>query len=105
MNDQKKTKGRPEGSKSFVAIAFSELEEISKGRMVPVSAKWLRGKGLDPSSYRQISGYQLIAKKEIPFMLSKETKTESTTVEEATVEKTEVAEDDDSAPIQFVLTK
>lgn len=54
-NTQNKTKGRPKGQKSYVAVTVVELTKLSEKngfKNLPISKKFLRSVGVDETKYK-----------------------------------------------------
>jgi len=49
--EQKKGKGRPSGTKSYAAVKISDLQNLAKDGVVPVSKKWLKQVGANILDY------------------------------------------------------
>lgn len=62
----KQGRGRPKGTKNYVKMNKSQVVEIlSKCETMPVSQKWLKAIGIDPSGYEDMNPAEIIAPRQI----------------------------------------
>lgn len=102
MEEQKTTsRGRPQGTKSYAAVSVAQLEEIAKGRDIPVSKKWLKSIGVDASQFPDATPMKV----NLPRVARVVMNTETVQIESHKVENKEVVEVDQENLIPFTLEK
>ena len=63
--EQKKGKGRPFGTKSYAAVKISDLQNLAKDGVVPISKKWLKEVGANIQDYPDYEVSVIAIKKRI----------------------------------------
>ena len=64
-NTEKQGKGRPKGTKSYAAIKISDLQNLAKDGVVPVSKNWLKQVGANIQDYPDYEVSVIAIKKRI----------------------------------------